>query len=154
MTEHLDKSKGYVTSVELLAKREHSAQELVYKLLKRGFSEEVVESVLARLGNENLQSDVRYTEVYIHQRSQKGYGPQRIAAELRERGIDDALIGTAMRQAEEEGEVDWFALAVAAYRKKFGGDGPADIRERARRQRFMLYRGFSHEQIAEAMGKR
>lgn len=149
----LNHAEAYALAVGLLARREHSARELTAKLSSRGAPPELCAEVLQRLVAERLQSDERFVEAYLRQRSQKGYGPQRIAAELRERGIDDALIGTGMRQAEEEGEVDWFALAVAAYRKKFGSGRPADIRERAKRQRFMLYRGFSHEQIAEAMGR-
>lgn len=146
-----DESMAYTTSVELLAKREHSAQELAFKLLKRGFSADVVESVLGRLGDENLQSDARYTEIYLRQRSSKGYGPQRIRAELRERGIDDAHISAEFRRAEGEGELDWYVLAVEVYRKKYGGRPIVDIKERAKRMRFLQYRGFDHEQIAAAM---
>ncbi|MCW8828610.1 MAG: recombination regulator RecX [Gammaproteobacteria bacterium] len=149
----LNHAEAYALAVGLLARREHSARELASKLTGRGVASEVSAEVLERLAADRLQSDERFAEAYLRQRSQKGYGPQRIAAELRERGIDDLLVAAALRQAEEEGEVDWFALAAAAYRKKFGSDRPADIRERAKRQRFMLYRGFSHEQIAEMMGK-
>lgn len=152
MSESHDESMAYITSVGLLAKREHSAQELLNKLLKRGFREDSVESALTRLSDENLQSDERYTEVYIRQRSEKGYGPQRIKAELRERGIDDGLIAAQFRRAEMEGEADWVELATGAYRKKYGGRPIADMKERAKRIRFLQYRGFDHEQIAAAMG--
>ncbi|MFO7593808.1 MAG: regulatory protein RecX [Pseudomonadota bacterium] len=145
-------AEAYTVAVGLLARREHSARELAGKLKSRGFADTVVEAVLARLEAERLQSDERFTEAYLRQRSQKGYGPQRIAAELRERGIDDPLISSQFRQAEEEGELDWFELAAAAYRKKYGARPIEDMKDRAKRQRFMQYRGFTHEQIAEAMG--
>ncbi|NND37435.1 MAG: hypothetical protein HKN81_09915, partial [Gammaproteobacteria bacterium] len=36
--------------------------------------------------------------------------------------------------------------------RKYGGAAPADYRERARRSRFLQYRGFSGEQIRSALG--
>jgi regulatory protein len=138
----------YAKAVELLARREHSAQELARKLCTRGCDPVLIESVLARLEAERLQSDARYTEVYLRQRSEKGYGPQRIRAELQERGVDERLINEAMRRAEDEGEVDWFERAATVYARKFGGRPVEDLKDRAKRQRFLQYRGFSHEQIA------
>lgn len=146
-----NESEAYAVAVGLLARREHSARELVSKLHSRGFAPEVVDPVLARLAAERLQSDERFAEVYLRQRSEKGYGPERIRAELRERGIDDPLISTRFRQAEDEGEIDWFERAEAAYAKKYGKRPIEDLQERAKRQRFMQYRGFTHEQIAAAI---
>lgn len=146
-------SEVYTTAVGLLARREHSVKELVTKLASRGVGAELIESVLRRLINERLQSDERYAEVYLRQRSAKGYGPVRIRAELQERGVDETMISSQFRQAEDEGEVDWFELAAEANAKKFGGRPIADIKERAKRVRFLQYRGFSHEQIAATIGR-
>jgi regulatory protein len=146
-----NESEAYAVAVGLLARREHSARELGGKLHSRGFAPEAIAAVLARLATERLQSDERFAEVYLRQRSEKGYGPERIRGELRERGIDDVLISACFRQAEVEGEVDWFERAGAAYAKKYGSRPIVDLKERVKRQRFMQYRGFTHEQIAEAI---
>jgi regulatory protein len=42
-------------------------------------------------------------------------------------------------------EIDWWAQAVDVLRKKFGALAPPDIKEQARRARFMQYRGFAAE---------
>jgi regulatory protein len=144
-------SEAYATAVGLLARREHAARELSAKLHSRGFSPQVVDAVLERLVAERLQSDERFAEVYLRQRSDKGYGPERIRAELRERGIDDLLISATFRQAEEDGGIDWYVLAESAYAKKYDRRPIEDIKERAKRHRFMQYRGFTHEQIAVAI---
>ncbi len=144
-------AEAYAVSIGLLARREHSARELARKLHVRGFESEVVESVLERLALERLQSDERFTEAYLRQRSEKGYGPQRISAELGERGIDDSLISARLREAEAEGEIDWFERAEAVYARKFGDRPIEDMKDRAKRLRFMQYRGFTHEQIAAAI---
>ena len=47
-------------------------------------------------------------------------------------------------------EIDWFALAIAARHKRFGEQRPDDFKERAKQQRFLYYRGFTHEQINES----
>ncbi len=148
---HLDEGEAYGIAVGLLARREHSVKELAQKLSTRGAAHEVADSVIRRLIDERLQSDARYAELYLRQRMEKGYGPQRIKAELRERGVADGLIAAEFRRAFEEDGVDWYRCAAAAYRKKYGERPIEDIKERAKRQRFMQYRGFDHEQIAAAL---
>jgi regulatory protein len=144
-------SEVYATAVGLLARREHSVKELATKLRARGIGAGLIESVISRLIDERLQSDERFAEVYLRQRSLKGYGPIRIGVELRERGIDDGLISAQLRRAEDEGEIDWFERAAAAYAKKYSGRPIEELKERAKRMRFLQYRGFSHEQIAAAI---
>lgn len=127
------------SAMDLLARREHSYAELLRKLQQRGASREMAEIELDRLQEEGLLSDERFCEAYVHARSQRGYGPLRLREELRQRGVAEGLIERELQSAER----DWPALARVAFAKRFP-EGPAtDIRERARQQRFMQYRGFS-----------
>ncbi len=127
--------------MNLLARREHSLQELRRKLRRRFENPALVEEQLQRLTDEALQSDSRYTESFLHQRIRRGYGPLRLVSELRERGITEDESRSALDSLTE----DWSALAEAVLLKKFGVDPPADIRDKARRARFLQYRGFSSE---------
>lgn len=133
--------------VELLARREHSRLELRRKLEQRGYGCDEVEPVLAELAAQGLQSEARFAEHYARDREQRGYGPVRIRMELRERGIDEALIGTALAELD----VDWFAAARAARHKRFGVAAPADFRDRAKQLRFLNNRGFDAEQCRAAL---
>lgn len=127
------------SAMDLLARREHSYAELLRKLQQRGASREMAEIELDRLQEEGLLSDERFCEAYVHARSQRGYGPLRLREELRQRGVAEGLIERELQSAER----DWPTLARVAFAKRFP-EGPAtDIRERARQQRFMQYRGFS-----------
>ena len=45
----------------------------------------------------------------------------------------------------EAGEIDWSERAAEVLRKKFGEGLPVDLKEKARRIRFMQYRGFAAE---------
>ena len=130
-----------LAAMNLLARREHSRWELLRKLRRRFPDEQLLAAQLQRLADENLQSDERYAQSYAWQRSGRGYGPLRVRQEMRERGLSDDEIASAFEQVE----LDWFALAIDAFHKKFGEPGRVDIKEKARRCRFMQYRGFSAE---------
>ena len=127
------------TALDLLARREHSYAEMLRKLRQRGADVSMVEVELEQLQQDGLLCDERFCEAYVHYRSQRGYGPQRLREELRQRGVAESLIEQELRS----GERDWSDLARAAFAKRFP-EGPAsDIKERARQQRFMQYRGFA-----------
>ena len=128
-----------IAAMDLLARREHSRRELKQKLLKRFKADDLIETQLDRLIEDNLQSDARYAESFLRQRMNRGHGPMRIRQEMRQKGISDSEIALAM----EEEAPDWFALAEATYQRKFGALPPEDIKEKAKRSRFMQYRGYA-----------
>ena len=129
--------------MRLLARREHSRRELARKLAQRHFSVDDIDAVLATLTGAGLLSDERFAECYIDTRAARGYGPVRIAVELRERGVDGALIEQCLVASEHH----WDDVLHAVSRKKFGVAPAEDFPERARRARFLQYRGFTSEQI-------
>ena len=127
----------------LLARREHGAAELARKLTARGFAAEVVGDVVGQLVDDGLLSERRYIEEYVRVRAGKGYGPVRIRAELRERGIEEALIDPVL----DDRSPDWHARMKEQRRKRFGEALPDEYDERARQMRFLQQRGFAAEQI-------
>jgi len=134
-------------ALRLLARREHSAQELRGKLTGRGYPGTLAEQVIEALHRENALSDDRFAESYARARFERGLGPLRIAAELRERGVAAALIETALAYAD----FDWVASALRQRHKRFGTAIPADFSERARQMRFLQQRGFSGDQIRRSL---
>jgi len=142
MGEAIDCEKA---AVRLLARREHSRRELRHKLGQRGFDDAVIDEVLARLREEGWQSDTRYAESYVRSRIERGYGPDRIGAELRQRGVDEMTA----EQAVSAAEADWPALARRQLRRHFSAP-PADFDQRVKRYRHLLNRGFAPE-LARAL---
>lgn len=134
-------------ALRLLARREHSRLELARKLTRRGWSEPVLERVMDELAEQGLQSDERYAESYVRQRTSKAYGPVRIRSELSERGIGRAEAARAM-EAESP---DWFAIAANWYEKRYGPEPPANLKEKSRRQQALARRGFTHEHVRELL---
>ncbi|MCW8825814.1 MAG: recombination regulator RecX [Gammaproteobacteria bacterium] len=144
-----DQKACYAKGLELLVRREHSRKELRGKLLLRSFSEDMVEHTLGLLEQEGFLNDARFAEAFVHYRYGKGQGPERIRSELMERGIEGQMASEPLNSAE----YDWFEAAKKAYMRKYGAEYSgeiADINERMKRQRFMRYRGFTHEQIRYA----
>jgi regulatory protein len=133
------------TVVDLLARREHSRLELERKLATRGFPEAVIGPALDALEQSGLLVATRFTESFIRSRLAKGQGPVRIRAELTERGVRDAA------EALRGSDIDWLATARAVLRKRFGAEPPRDYRERAKRARFLQYRGFTADQVRAAL---
>lgn len=133
--------------MDLLARREHSRDELAQKLTARGFGVDLVEAVIDELAAENLQSDDRYTEAYINERTGKGYGPLHMRQVLRSRGVDDHLI----EQYLDPNDPEWTRLAAEVKSRRFGVIEPGDRRTYAKAVRFLQQRGFSGEQIRRAL---
>ncbi len=131
-------------AMDLLARREHSFQELDQKLSRRFPDQsEQIAGALGKLQAQGLQSDERMAEAFIRARMNRGQGPIKISAELRIRGLADQIIS----QALDEAGVDWFAQARQVCERKFGVLEPRDLKDKAKRARFLQQRGFSFDQI-------
>ena len=133
-------------ALRLLARREHSSEELKRKLLAKGHPAEAVVAVVTALSGKRLVSDDRFIASYLHHHATRGQGPVRIRAELRQHGVSDGAIAEKMQGAE----VDWGRLAAQARVRKFGAEQPATLAERAKQARFLQYRGFTADQIRAA----
>jgi regulatory protein len=102
-----------------------------------------VQATVNELVAQGLLSNARYAESFIHSRFQRGQGPQKIRAELHERGVDDALIEAGLELYAPH----WRQLIEQVRLKRFGQARPDDFRERTRQMRFLTQRGFTAEQI-------
>jgi regulatory protein len=131
-----------LAAMNLLARREHTCRELQQKLRKRFPNAELVAKELVRLTDENLQSDARFADAFLLARSNRGYGLVRVQQEMRDKGLSDIEIGLAIESAE----INWVALAQDVYRKKYGDLPSSDLNDKAKRVRFMQYRGFDREE--------
>ena len=136
-----------LAAVRLLARREHSSEELGRKLRSKGHPAGIVESVVAKLRGKQLVSDDRFAASFVHHHAQRGQGPVRIRAELRQQGVSDELIEAQLQEAE----FDWAALAATVRQRKFGSTAPRNMAERAKQARFLQYRGFDSDQIRAAL---
>ncbi len=121
----------------MLARREHSRLELERKLAPfTGNTGEIAE-LLDDFERRGWLSEHRVVEQVLASRRRR-FGAQRIAHELREKGLSDAAIAGARVQLKES-ELE---TARAVWTKKFGVL-PVNARDQARQMRFLQGRGFS-----------
>ncbi len=136
-----------MAAVSLLARRDFLCRELTERLTGQGFEEAAAVDAVAELVREGILDEARCAENYVASQAGRGQGPLRIAAELRRRGLPAELIESALASGP-----DWGALAQKVCWAKFGSQQPASWPQRARRARFLQYRGFSSDHIRIATG--
>jgi regulatory protein len=133
-----------VRALQLLTRRDYSRAELKGKLAAEAESEEELDHVLATLQSERLLSDERYAAQRVAARGNR-YGNARLKQELRQKGVTDEDIETALPEAGDETE-----RCRAIWARKFGRS-PETAEERAKQMRFLQYRGFSGEAIRRVL---
>jgi len=134
-------------AIALLARRDFAGGELIERLRAQAFDAATAAAVVIELTRQGLMSDERYAQNYVAYRAGRGQGPMRIAAELRRHGVAAEVVEAAV-----SGGADWGALALRLCRARFGPRPPASWSEKARRARFLQYRGFSSDHIRAATG--
>jgi regulatory protein len=135
-------------AIGLLAQRDHSIDELRRKLKKRGYAVATIAIVVASLDATHSVSDVRFAESFVRVRSERGQGPLRIRAELRERGVTDVVVDEVMTATADF----WLERAQKARLKRFGGAPPVDRDAWNRQARFLAQRGFPADLIYRTLG--
>ena len=137
------KSTALQCAVGLLARREHSELEIQQKLKQREYLQSDIDAAISQLLEKKYLSDNRFAETVCRYRSNRGYGWQYIANELKQKGVCSTII----HQLHKNCEIDWYLQAELAYNKRFGIKTICDQKDRAKRIRFLQYRGFSTEEI-------
>jgi regulatory protein len=128
-----------------LTRREHSQKELREKLSRKGVSSELILDTIKELVDEGLVSDQRFAEMFTRSRISRLYGPLKIRAELMKRGVNSALIDTTLELHNEQ----WPELAQQWVQKRNRRE--LDRNEKARLYRSGTRRGFSHDNMMQAI---
>lgn len=135
------------TALRLLARREHSRLELAMKLRQRRVDSDVIEAVLDDFEEKGWLDDGRFAEVFVRQRVDAGYGPLKILADLQQRGVM-----TTPPELKAVPEEHWVQMAVRLRERRFGlADLTEDWPERQRQGGFLARRGFSGDQVEQAL---
>ena len=135
--------------LDALARREYSRDEL-YRKLTHSLSEDEtsddVANVIADLEKKGYLSNERYAAGRVRTRAMR-YGNRRLAAELRQQGVETEAIAEAL--ADAESEID---RARAVWNRKFG-EAPLDYHEKCKQVRFLAARGFSFDIINRVLAE-
>ncbi|MGQ3089299.1 MAG: recombination regulator RecX [Methylophilus sp.] len=134
-------------ALEYLSKREYAAAELAQKLKGYASDSDDIDALIADFKTRGWLSDARYTEQMLHARQAK-FGAARVANELREKGVDDALVAEAVAVLQ----VNEAERASEVWRKKFKAS-PTTREDWAKQARFLQSRGFTFDVIKKILNR-
>ena len=135
-------------AMRLLARREHSRDELRRKLARIAAEGDDIDGVIEKLAEKGWLSDARYAEQAVRAKSRR-FGPLKVAHELRAKGVGEETIASAFRAAGPDGAAD----IQRVWRSRFSAL-PNNDRERARQVRFLQGRGFPLDDILKYLRTR
>ncbi|MDO9103052.1 MAG: recombination regulator RecX [Candidatus Nitrotoga sp.] len=135
----------HTRAMKYLVRREHSRAELHAKLLLKATPDDNVDRILDELAARGWLSDSRAAEQLVRMRRNR-FGMQRIAHELRQKGIGEDLINDALPQMKDT-ELE---AARSIWQRKYG-IVPEDAKEKAKQLRFMQSRGFMPDVIFKVL---
>jgi regulatory protein len=134
-------------ALKALNRREHSIAEIEQKLADRGFDRDEIEDAVGELVLTGALDDARFARAFTaDKRELGGWGPERIAGVLAEKGVSQELIDECCGGEEREELVER-ARALLTER----GASFEDDRERAKALGFLTRRGFDYEVAYDAI---
>ncbi len=96
-TSETREEQAHALCLRLLTARARSRAELIAKMAKRGYPDDVVETVLGRLVAVGLIDDEDFAAQWVRSRqTYSGKGKRALAAELRIKGVDTEVIAAAL----------------------------------------------------------
>ena len=131
-------------AVTLLAVRNRSRLEIRQSLLRRKYDHAVIEMVLFKLEKEKLLNDEEFSAQWVQARMSK-YGPIRIARELRMKGIDRDMTGSAIQEVLTEDQELENAVLLAMKKLRTEKTDAEEIKRFQRITSFLVRHGYSWE---------
>ena len=144
-----DFDRKFITDAitRMLARREHSFDEICRKLSQKGIESDAFIPILEEFREANIQCDKRFAESRARALYQKGAGPRKIKLDLQQYGVNEY----DAQRAIQEIEADWFEAALKVKVKKFGAGRETDFNYAMKQKQFLQYRGFYSEHIEFAV---
>jgi len=146
--ESLDKAR--LSIVRWLSFRSRSRREAELYLDKKGFAREVSAALLVELQEYRYIDDLRFTEEHIQSCLGRGLGQIRVRSELKKKGIDQELIGEAIRQHFTT-EQELIRVAALLKRRAKRVNVAPDHKWVRQQVAFLKGRGFSENVITQAL---
>ncbi|MBM4171368.1 MAG: regulatory protein RecX [Ignavibacteria bacterium] len=95
------------SALRLLARRPHSKYEIKIKLIRKGYSKDIIENVIQKLTDEKLIDDLVFSNAYVLELSEKKKsGIVKIKSQLLKKGIDRKIIANALEKISDIEEIE------------------------------------------------
>ncbi len=138
-----DLEKARASALASLSMREHSIKELSDKLTRKEYLQNSIEVVIKECLSLNYLNDLRFAKIYWRSRARRGFGPNKILMELKQKGIESDMA----QQTSQQDELDFDEVIKRVYKKKFKQTVINDFKDKAKRQNYLYQRGFGMDLI-------
>lgn len=148
----LSEAQAFDKLATLCAASEHCRQEMLDKCKAWGLTPDAAERVVGQLVGERFVDDNRFAPLYVRDKARfGGWGPVKVRAQLRAKGIDDETASSAIEAFDKD---EWDEILLHALRQKLRTTKKDDPRKLfASMVRFGMRRGFDYASIRHALDK-
>ncbi len=144
-----ERERAYQQALLFLSYRARSEKEIRQNLLKHKFSAQAIEGALERLRAGRLVNDNEFARAWVENRSAfRPRSRRALTLELRQKGLDDETVQTAVA------DVDEYALAYESARKRAARLAGLKWSEfRRKLSEYLARRGFPYSVIASVVAQ-
>jgi regulatory protein len=145
-------SKATDRALTLLEYRKRSKAEIVQRLKRVGFDEDIIEETAVRLEKMGLIDDADFSQSWVnHRLAGNAMGKNRIRWELRQKGISSELAEEALAGVDADDE---FQSALDTAMRRWKKDNNTDYQAKRRRMvAFLGRQGFNWEIIDKVLNE-
>ncbi|MCH5155423.1 MAG: RecX family transcriptional regulator [Clostridiales bacterium] len=135
-------NSAFERAVGYLSTAPRAKKEIHKYLADKGYDKEIIDQAIEKLCAYHYIDDYLYAQSYIKSKSKK-YGAFRIGAELRQKGIAQAVIDELLEEAPEDSIIDIAQKYLKSHKTS----------DKQKLKRFLAGRGFSWDSINGAIAQ-
>ena len=135
----------------LLARGDYSEARLLEKLRSKGFTSRAATATVETLRERGHLDDTRLAFGLAERFQKQGFGPRGVWAKLKQRGLTEDVIETALSGRVEQMDIE---SAQRLVQRRFPASTLEDPKVRVRAFRLLLRRGYSDSVAASVLGRK
>jgi regulatory protein len=151
---------AFDSAIAMLARKRYARAEIVSRLTEKGIDSDAIDTAIDMLAGYGYIDDAAYANDYVESAITAGrYGRKVVAYKLRQKGVDDDIVDSAMAAYTDDIEHDIAARQVSALRAQHTGGHSAEaglrrgLQNDARQKIYatLARRGFSYDIISSLL---
>ena len=148
-----EKFRAHESAYRYLTIRPHSKFEIIIKLRKKGFDNNIIGAVIEKCLQEGYLDDTKFAQTWVRYRlSSKPRGRRMLQSELYKKGISREITDQVLSEQMAETSEEELALRLLEKnRSRFLAQNSVDLKLKIRN--FLSYRGFEYQSSRNAADK-
>lgn len=150
-SKHITVAEAIIKARTFCNYRERCHAELRDKLYQLGLWTKDVDHVIGQMIEENLLNEERYAKSYARGHFyQKRWGKYKITVELKQRGMNDRLIKTALAEIDEDDYLETIEKLIHKKQREVSG---AKALQKQKIARYLMQKGYQYQDFGSLLEK-